>query len=50
LADPGLAADFRHQMPISTLLQNERFLRVRELGCFHRLPLLPAREIIAEKL
>jgi hypothetical protein len=35
-------------MPIRTLLQNERLLRVRELRCLHRSPLLPAREIRAE--
>jgi hypothetical protein len=35
-------------MPVGTLLQNERLLGVRELCGFYRLPLLPAREIIAE--
>jgi hypothetical protein len=35
-------------MPIRTLLQNERLLRVRKLRYLHRSPLLPAREVRAE--
>jgi hypothetical protein len=35
-------------MPIRTLLQNERLLRVRELRCLHRFLLVPAREIREE--
>jgi hypothetical protein len=48
LRNTRLAADLRHRMPIRTLLQNESLLRVRELRCLHRSPLLPAREIRAE--
>ena len=48
LRNTRLAADLRNGMPYRTLLQNQRLLRVRKLGCLHRFPLLPVREIRAE--
>jgi hypothetical protein len=41
LADSGLPADLCNRYAVLALLQNERFLRVRELRGLHRLPLLP---------
>ncbi|MBG6210077.1 hypothetical protein IWQ49_004756 [Labrenzia sp. EL_126] len=48
LADPSFPAQIRDRLAVFTLLDDERFLRVREAQCFHQFRPFPAKETVAK--